>query len=517
MKMARKYKVLQIGGNDLSSHFLTKEEVVFQFLTTRALEDKATYNEYLNDKTYDLIFVQTAYSQPLMKALQNVTTPYNTYIDQQFWGSKFKSEPLVRERMIRPFHYKTSEECIHKLLALSFSGQYGDKIAPHTCIVNSRFKGDAYYDGSHAIVLTGDFGKDFKPILSWQNYLVYDREKVIQIWPEYTVTGRVEVSFTLRLLDFGTAGKFSREFVLKGEELKHPLEIPVADEDAYILITAKAKGSGTLRVGAIHKRWSRMEMGQCILGGERYVDENREEFFHYFDPGDLKPPLNVYFSGYRTAEGFEGFYMMRKFKTPFLLIADPRVEGGAFYLGSKSFESNIIKVIQDKLKFLGFKDDDLILSGLSMGSFGALYYDAQLKPAAIVVGKPLVNIGTIAECMRLKRPEEFGTAIDVLMKNEKAMDADAIQRLNRRFWNVLEQSNIKETTVAVSYMEDDDYDIEAFNMLLPLLSRQHVLVMSRSIPGRHNDDSATITNWFVNFYNMILESRFGRVTHERKE
>ena len=66
-------------------------------------------------------------------------------------------------------------------------------------------------------------------------------------------------------------------------------------------------------------------------------------------------------------------------------------------------------------------------------------------------------------------------------------------------------------------MEDDDYDIEAFNMLLPLLSRQHVRVMSRSIPGRHNDDSATITNWFVNFYNMILESRFGRVTHERKE
>ena len=31
---------------------------------------------------------------------------------------------------------------------------------------------------------------------------------------------------------------------------------------------------------------------------------------YYFNPGDLKPPLAVYFSGYRSAEGFEGRGMM---------------------------------------------------------------------------------------------------------------------------------------------------------------------------------------------------------------
>ncbi|MGV1143774.1 accessory Sec system protein Asp2 [Staphylococcus aureus] len=39
-----------------------------------------------------------------------------------------------------------------------------------------------------------------------------------------------------------------------------------------------------------------------------------------------------------------------------------------------------------------------------MGSLCALYYGAQLNPQAIIVGKPLVNIGTIAEHMRLLRP-----------------------------------------------------------------------------------------------------------------
>ena len=73
-------------------------------------------------------------------------------------------------------------------------------------------------------------------------------------------------------------------------------------------------------------------------------------------------------------EGFEGYFMMNKMNAPFILIGDPRLEGGSFYLGSETFEQGIINVIQNALDFLGFKHDELILSGLSMGSFGALYY-----------------------------------------------------------------------------------------------------------------------------------------------
>ena len=32
-------------------------------------------------------------------------------------------------------------------------------------------------------------------------------------------------------------------------------------------VSLKAKGKGKLRIGAIHKRWSRLEMGQFIMGG----------------------------------------------------------------------------------------------------------------------------------------------------------------------------------------------------------------------------------------------------------
>ena len=54
---------------------------------------------------------------------------------------------------------------------------------------------------------------------------------------------------------------------------------------------------------------------------ERFFrDSHRQEINYFFYPGDLKPPLAVYFSGYRRAEGFEGFGMMRSFRLSFSLV-----------------------------------------------------------------------------------------------------------------------------------------------------------------------------------------------------
>lgn len=72
-----------------------------------------------------------------------------------------------------------------------------------------------------------------------------------------------------------------------------------------------------------------------------------------------------------------------------------------------------------------------------MGSFGALYYAAQLEPAAVVVGKPLLNIGTIADNMKLLRPNEFGTANDVLLANTGGISTSDVQHLDSRFWEKL--------------------------------------------------------------------------------
>ncbi|HEC2158947.1 accessory Sec system protein Asp2 [Staphylococcus delphini] len=514
--MPRQFNVLQIGGRDLEQQFQHKANVTWDYFDISLFDFDSHYRQAIADVLdqnggFDFVFVQTSFSYMLMDVLEQVSTPYNTYIDQQYWSRYFEAQAVVKENHIRPFIYEDEQALYEKLDAITFSGQYGDKISPKMATVNAKWMSNTTFFGNTQLIITGDFGDTFTPVLSWQNNLVYDKHKVIQIWPEFTLEDDVELRYTFRLIKSGTTDNVIEEITLLHYELDEPLEIAAKPFDAYISVSVKARGKGVIHIGAIHKRWSRLDMGQFILGGQRYSDSQRQEFMYYFNPGDLKPPLNVYFSGYRSAEGFEGFFMMKNLKAPFLLISDPRIEGGAFYLGSEAYQNKIVEVIQQSLIALEFEPHELILSGLSMGSFGALYYGLQLQPSAIIVGKPLINIGTIAQNMALLRPEDFGTALDVLLQSEGDASQKSINQLNETFWREIEQAHISQTTFGIAYMEHDDYDPNAYEDLLPYLTAQQARVMTRSVPGRHNDDSPTITNWFVNFYQLILGTDYGRV------
>ena len=93
----------------------------------------------------------------------------------------------------------------------------------------------------------------------------------------------------------------------------------------------------------------------------------RDDIAYYFNPGDLKPPLNVYFSGAREAEGFEAYFLFKGLKAPMLLFTDMRLNIGQFYDDEDNFfEQEIIKTIKSKLNELGFDESQLLVNGISM-------------------------------------------------------------------------------------------------------------------------------------------------------
>lgn len=520
--MPRKFKALQIGGSDLEHLFNHSPEVSWDYFDPKLFEFESNYIESIEEIVeengqFDLVFIQTNLTDHLANLINIVSRPYNTLVDEIYWPSGYEELDLVQKYLIRPIHYNTTDELHDKLLSISFPGQYGDKVSPALTHVFSPKHINVTYFGNKEIQFQGDFGDHFIPILNWQQNLIYDKDKVIEVWPEFHTEGDVTLEYTFRLVSFNPEEGIIETFVMSEEELGEPLYLRRRPYSAYISTSVKAKGNGTIHIGAVHKRLSHIEFGHLLLGSERFVDEKREEFFYYFNPGDFKPPLNVYFSGYREAEGFEAFYLMQQLGAPFLLVSDPRIQGGAFYLGSETYENGIKQVINDTLNQLGFNKSDLILSGLSMGSFGALYYGAQLNPKGINVGKPLVNVGTIAENMKLLRPNDFETSLDIaLSSNYQLSDSNEInhiKQLDNKFWNVFSNSHISDTTIAITYMENDDYDQSAFEDLLPIFSQQNVHLMNKAVPGRHNDDTPTVVNWFMNFYHILLKDHFGRDSH----
>lgn len=308
----------------------------------------------------------------------------------------------------------------------------------------------------------------------------------------------------------GSVSSIQNRWIFSEEDLKSVVYITNKKMDGSVFVSLLAKGKGKLKIVGLHDRYSRKAYGSFLPSGIRKVTSKREEVFLYFDPGDMKPPLNVYFSGYKTMEGFEGFNMMRKMGAPFLLISESRLEGGAFYLGDEEYENLITLGIQDCLRQLGFNRSQLIMSGLSMGTFGALYYSCRIRPHALLLGKPLASLGDIAVNERISRPGGFPTSLDVLVKNCGDMSEKSIDAMNHRFWDLFDKTDWSQTKFIVSYMLEDDYDMTAYNRLISHIDDVGVEIIGKGIHGRHNDDTYGIVAWFKNQYDGILKSDFKR-------
>ena len=277
-----------------------------------------------------------------------------------------------------------------------------------------------------------------------------------------------------------------------------------------LFFSLSAKGKGKLEVIALHDRYSRRGYGAFIPGGKRWVSSEREEVFTYFDPGDLKPPLHIYFSGYKTKQGFEGYNLMKKMGSPFLLVAEGRLEGGGFYIGSSEYENIIVEAIEKYRNYLGFTNKELIFSGLSMGTYGAMYYGIDFSPYAILLGKPLVSLGDVAENERILRPEVFPTSLDVMKYNEGELSERAQRRLNERIWKKAKNVRWNKTKFIISYMIEDDYDDKGYETLISRLDTKQVKIYGKGIHGRHNDDTFGIVDWYCSQLSTILQKDFER-------
>ncbi|MTB57707.1 accessory Sec system protein Asp2 [Streptococcus uberis] len=404
---------------------------------------------------------------------------------------------------------KTPEEQIAFLEQIIFSGQYGAKLKIDSFDISPRFKGRVQYKGHSRVQFDGDFGEDFQQLYTY-HYNLSAFNMALELWQEYDKLGDCQIKIEIIPMRKGSLYDMLEPIIVEEEQLDQPIILPPNEEVGFYSVSILARGRGILEFGVMHWRYSRQGYGTFIFGGKRDSDAKKQEFISYFNPGDMKPPLTVYFSAFRGAEGFEGFYMMKSLKTPFMLIGDPRLEGGSFYIGSEEFEEKLQGRIQEALDYLGFDGSQMILSGLSMGTFGALYYASRFNPYGIVVGKPFTNLGDTVRGMRLKRPDEFETIGDVFINSLGTNSRQLLESLNQKFWDKFSESDFLETKFAIAYMKNDDYDGTAAEKLIEHLSPKKSHIFAQGYSGRHNDDSRSINKWFMSEYVKMLREGFDR-------
>lgn len=521
-------KILQIGSNSWADQVEKLPEKMEWYCTN--VEYLPTYLDGLIDEVraslppvekgqaqpkvrlrFDAIMITEPVIETDLEPVMNMVEAYGLYVDEGLSLSEMTPDGIFRRKRLRQLPVSGAPLVKMEFLSLThFASQYGAKLKLTDIDVSQNFQGQVSYDGHVALHLNGDFGQDFQPLFTYR-YNLSTFPVALEIWQEYfKVSGNPEIRLQITPMRKGSLYDFMEPILLDEDQLREPYILAKDEEIGFYTISVLAKGKGELGFGPLHWRQSRIGMGRFVLGGERYSDSKKQEFIYYFNPGDMKPPLNVYFSGYRTAEGFEGYGIMKSLKGPFMLIGDPRLEGGAFYIGSPELEARIVEVIQESLDYLGFGKNDLILSGLSMGTFGALYYASDFDPYAVVIGKPFTNVGDTAAAIKLKRPDEFETSADVLRNATGGATDQDLEVLNQRFWDKFNQSDFDHTTFAIAYMENDDYDGKATSMLIEALSDKQAHIYAKGYGGRHNDNSQAINKWFMRQYVQLLEDGYGR-------
>lgn len=500
-------KIKHLNYNELE-HF---EIYIEKEIKTKREDGTIKYKKQKRLKKFNAIVIENLNSVTDLglDKLLKISSPYCVlYNCKQELDKRF--DYFIKK--IIPFKEQLNDknELLDNINKCFFSSQYGDRVLINDYFINKAFKGNIEYLGGSYIKLTGFFGEDFKQIASWTGNKVAYKNSAIELWPEYIKSDGVEIYYRITSVLEGSLDNIVSDYIFTEEDLKSKL---IIDDpyNTYFNISIYAKGQGELNLGITHYRFSRKQYGEMTLGAEALTDsQTREQLLFFFDPGDLKPPLNIYFSGFRTAEGFEGYGMIKKLGSPFILVTDPRLEGGAFYFGSDELENKLLDKIKEKMNYLNFSNNDLIFSGLSMGTFGAMYYGCRLSAHAIIMGLPLASIGNIAKNIKLIAPNVFKTSLDVVRHHIGELSLDAADKLNARFWDIFKNSNIDNTTIIASYMKDDDYDRTAYYDIIEALKDKKTRIIGRGLEGRHMDASFYINQWFINQYKELIVKDFGR-------
>ncbi|KAF0425077.1 accessory Sec system protein Asp2 [Pediococcus acidilactici] len=464
---------------------------------------------------HDLFLItQTEYLQAEQSSFLKQLPANNIIIDDR---TELSAEAIqaLHLKNAQFISFQNVEELAKQLNEVFYNGSLGYKFDFDNIQFDPNFKGTIKQLGHNYLEIIDNDVEDYQRVASWGSILGVAKNTIWEIRTEFkrnTPTTNVRLRVSL-ISAINSQIYYSTE--VDNDSLKDLISLDVDHNGAYILVELLVKGKNIdLTMEAITVNQSRSGRGTLLIGEDVEIDDEAmgEPLYHYFDPGDFKPPLMVYFSGFRFNPGVEGMFMMRNLKAPTLLIQESRILGGSFYVGGEKLESQIINLIQSTLKKLGFKSNEVILSGLSMGTYAALYYSSFINPDWVIVGKPLTSLGEIAANERINRPNNFPTSLDVVLRLTGGIADENIKQANDLFWNSFTKHDHSKTNFVIVYMKEDDYDGMAFDKLDSFLRKHSPTsrVIHKGFTGRHNDQTNALVVWFLNQYRNVLITNYGR-------
>lgn len=493
--------VLQLGSTNWAKEYSIPDDVKWSF---NSYDKKIKY--------FDLVIITGGVSADTIdwRKLQWMIEPYRVLYTKEVLGTLNKEATRFLKLQMATEINEDVQTLIDSLLSKYFSDQGGIRLKSRQLIINeNNCESYEYQDGDHLLLKANTRGQ-WKNIGTYNERIPIAEYRLMDLWLEYQSQG-LQPRLRVFIHPVSGDGKSGDMHIIECDSTKDQrIPIAVSNQPRVVSVTLEVKGKGTLSLSSLHYRWSRSGIGKFLPGGKLLQNpQTREQVAYLFNPGDLRPPLNVYFAGARGLEGFEAVHLFRSVHAPSLLFTDTRLEIGQFYAGS-FWEQQIVSTIRKTLKRLGFTSQQLVLNGISMGTYPALKIGSILKPYAINVAKPITNLGYLASRARLQRPEDFTAIFDIDLRLLGDLTHEHLVEMDKKFWDRFNRADLKQTRLFIGYMLNDNYDDRTIEKLKKSKAVQQCRQFSyKGFPGRHNDNPYVVL-WFVSRVKYLSKISFKR-------
>ena len=184
MTKDNRLKILQVGPSNWSEIQEIPENMKWYYCNLGQLETLQETIEEDEIKTFTAVIVDSLAGLEELMAIKEHLIPHTIFFDQTIEVTDEILAQFIKEICAVPTDFSNQGQLLFTLSKALFSGQYGDKMFPFTTQVNPNFSGEVTYHGFENVILKGDYGQEFSPVLDWTYNVRASKENPIELWLE---------------------------------------------------------------------------------------------------------------------------------------------------------------------------------------------------------------------------------------------------------------------------------------------------------------------------------------------
>jgi len=181
MTKDNRLKILQVGSSNWSENQEIPENMKWYYCNLGQLETLQETIEEDEIKAFTAVIVDSLAGLEELRAIKEYLIPHTIFFDQTIEVPDESLLQFLKEICAVPTDFSNHGQLLFTLSKALFSGQYGDKMFPFTTQVNPNFSGEVTYHGYENVILNGDYGQEFSPVLDWTYNVRASKENPIEL------------------------------------------------------------------------------------------------------------------------------------------------------------------------------------------------------------------------------------------------------------------------------------------------------------------------------------------------